>query len=201
MQHARMTVALFAFTAMAGAAAAQEAQKAALPDTTPCPEAIAAIASCYGVKHETGAYITAAVPKNWNGHLVVFAHGGPSLLPPTATGSKTDLVSIHSINDPQVVVEAQSAYLDAVKAAGSTDRLVQAFTDERVHTGQSPPELAAGLDALMQWIEKGTKPTAQSIAAACEQLRASLDGPCRYHPEYAPKPYATRYYTREAAVR
>jgi len=53
----------------------------------------------------------------------------------------------------------------------------------------------------MQWIEKGTKPTAQSIATACEQLRASLDGPCRYHPDYAPKPYATRYYTREVAVR
>ena len=31
--------------------------------------------------------------------------------------------------------------------------------------------------------------------------KASLDGPCRYRPEYAPKPYTTRYYTREAAVR
>jgi len=111
------------------------------------------------------------------------------------------VVSIHSINDPQVVVEAQSAYLDVVKRAGSAGRLVQAFTDERAHTGQSAPELAAGLDALMQWIEKGSKPTAQSIAAACEQLQASLGGPCRYHPEFAPKPYATRYYTRQAAVR
>jgi hypothetical protein len=111
------------------------------------------------------------------------------------------VVSIHSINDPQVVVEAQSAYLNFVKAAGSADHLVQAFTDERGHTAQSAPELAAGLDALMQWIEQGVKPTAQSIAAGCEQLRPSLGGPCRYHPEYAPKPYATRYYTREAAVR
>jgi hypothetical protein len=111
------------------------------------------------------------------------------------------VMSIHSINDPQVVVEAQSAYFDAVKAAGNADRLVQAFTDERGHTAQSAPELAAGLDALMQWIDKGAKPTAQSIAAACEQLRTSLDGPCRYRPEYAPPPYATRYYTREAVVR
>ncbi len=448
MHDARMRAALCAFAAMTGAAAAQEAQNTALPDTMPCPQAIAAIATCYTAKHETGAYITAALPKDWNGNLIVFAHGGPSLLPPTATGSKSDLdkyayavrrgfawvassyrregygvamavadsdnarkffiarigkpqrtvlhgasygglvgaklietyaknpdgslnfdgaflnsgavtgatlnyqhrvdlravyqyycanmprpdetpyplwngvapdskmtlkdldaavdectgvghpaaarserqkqnlanilgvmgypenllvrhmqagtllfrdivknttggrnpfsnigvhykgssddaalnrdvvrfdadpaaaaalkadgdltgvlpvpvVSIHSINDPQVVVEGQSAYLDAVKAAGSTDRLVQAFTDERSHTGQSPPELAAGLDALMQWIEKGVRPTAQSIAAGCEQLRAALDGPCRYHPEYTPKPFATRYYTREAAV-
>jgi len=433
--------------AMAGPAMAQE--KAALPDTTACPESISSMATCYTAKLETGAYVMAAMPKNWNGNLVVFAHGGPSLLPPTANGSKSDLeryaymvrrgfawvassfrragygvamaaqdsddarklfvdrigkpqrtvfhgqsygglvgtkliekfarspdgtvnfdgaffnsgavtgatlnyqhradlravyqyycknlprpdeaqyplwngvapdskmtlkdldtvvdectgvghpaaarseqqkqnlanilgvmgypenllvrhmqaatllfrdivknttgghnafsnvnvrykgssddaalnrdvvrfeadpaavaalkadgdpsgvlpvpvVSIHSINDPQVVVETQSAYRDAVNAAGSGDRLVQAFTDEPLHFGQSPPEITASLDALMQWIEKGTKPTAQSIATACEQLRASLSGPCRYHPDYAPKPYATRYYTREVAVR
>ncbi len=448
MPYARMMAALWAFAAVTGFASAQEAQKA-LPDTTPCPDSIAAIATCYTARPDTGAYITAAMPKDWNGDLVAFAHGGPSLLPPTATGSKSDLdkyayavrrgfawvassyrragygvsmaaadtddarkffiarigkprrtvlhgasygglvgaklietyakntdgslnfdgaflnsgavtgatlnyqhrvdlravyqyycrnmprpdetpyplwsgvaqdsrmtlkdldagvdectgvghpaearseqqkqnlvnilgvmgypenllvrhmqaatllfrdivknttggrnpfsnfgvrykgssddvalnrdvvrfdadpaaatalradgdptgvlpvpvVSIHSINDPQVVVEAQSSYLDAVKAAGSTGYLAQAFTDERGHTAQSAPELAAGLDALMQWIETGTKPSAQSIAAGCERLRASLDGPCRYRPEYAPKPYATRYYTRETAVR
>jgi hypothetical protein len=448
MRRVRMTAALWALAAMTGAAAAQEAEKSVLPGTAPCPDVIAAIATCYTAKLETGAYITAAMPKNWNGDLVVFAHGGPSLVPPTATSSRSDLdkyayavrrgyawvastyrregygvamaaadtddarrffvaqigkprrtvlhgasygglvgaklietyaknpdgsqnfdgaflnsgavtgatlnyqhrvdlravyqyycrnmprpdevpyppwngvapdskmtlkdldavvdectgvghpasargerqkqnlanilgvmgypenllvrhmqaatllfrdiventtggrnpfsnvgvhyrgssddaalnrdvvrfgadpaaaaalradgdptgvlpvpvVSIHSINDPQVVVEAQSAYLDAVKAAGSTDRLVQAFTDERGHTAQSAPELAAGLEALMQWIDKGTKPTAQTIAAGCEQMRASLDGPCRYRPEYAPQPYAKRYYAREAAM-
>jgi hypothetical protein len=436
-------------SAFAGAAPAQEARTAALPDTTPCPDSIAAIATCYAGKHETGAFLTAAMPKEWNGNLVVFAHGGPSLLPPTATGSKSDLdkyafavrrgfawvassyrregygvamaaadsdharkffiarigkpqrtilhgasygglvgaklietyakssdgsvnydgaflnsgavsgatlnyehradlravyqyycnnlprpdeasyplwngvaadskmtlkdlgaiidectgighdsaarsepqkeklaniigvmgypenllvrhmqagtllfrdiarnttggrsafsnagvhykgssddaalnrdvarfsadaaaaaalkqdgdptgvlpvpvVSIHSINDPQVVVEGQSVYRDAAKAAGSADRLVQAFTDERGHTAQSAPELAAGLDALMRWIEAGTRPTPQSIAAGCEELRAGLDGPCRYRPDYTPKPYATRYYAREVTVR
>jgi hypothetical protein len=448
MRQARITAALWALAAMTEAAAAQEA-RTALPDPTPCPEAIAAIAACYTAKLDTSAYVTAAMPKNWNGNLVVFAHGGPSLLPPTPASSKADLgkyayavrrgyawvastyrregygvavaaadsddarkffiarigtprrtvlhgasygglvgakliethaknpdgsvnfdgaflnsgavtgatlnyqhrvdlravyqyycrnmprpdeapfplwngvapdsamtlkdldavvdectgvghpasarseqqrqnlagilgvmsypenllvrhmqaatllfrdivknttggrnpfsnvgaryrgspddaalnrdvvrfeaepaaaaalkadgdltgvlpapvVSIHSINDPQVVVEGQSAYLDAVKAAGNAGHLVQAFTDERGHTAQSAPELAAALEALMQWIDKGAKPTAQSIAAGCEQLRASLNGPCRYRPDYAPQPYATRYYTREAAVR
>jgi hypothetical protein len=109
------------------------------------------------------------------------------------------VVSIHSINDPQVVVEVQSAYRSAVERAGSGERLVQAFTDENAHTGQSAPELAAALDALMQWIEKGTKPTAQTIAADCERRRATFAGPCSYHPEYSPKPYGTRYYSREAS--
>src|SRR5262249_58170953 len=61
------------------------------------------------------------------------------------------------------------------------------------------PELAAGLDALMQWIEQGTKPTPQSIAASCQRLRVTNDGPCRYHPEFTPKGYETRY-ARGAAV-
>jgi hypothetical protein len=110
------------------------------------------------------------------------------------------VVSIHSINDPQVVVEAQAAYRAAAERAGSGDRLVQAYTDERAHTGQSAPELAAALDGLMQWIEKGEKPTAQSIAAACLKFRASYDGPCSYHPDYSPRPYATRFYPREPVV-
>lgn len=109
------------------------------------------------------------------------------------------VISIHSINDPQVVVEVQSHYRNAVQAAGNGERLVQAFTDERAHTSQSKPELAASLDALMQWIEQGTKPTPQSIAASCQRLRVTHDGPCRYHPEFTPKGYETRY-ARGAAV-
>jgi molybdenum cofactor biosynthesis enzyme MoaA len=80
-----------------------------------------------------------------------------------------------------------------VQAAGNGERLVQAFTDERAHTSQSAPELAAGIDALMQWIEQGTKPSPQSIAASCQRLRVTNDGPCRYHPEFTPKAYDTRY--------
>jgi hypothetical protein len=432
-----------------GTALAQDAVRAALPDTTPCPESIAAIATCYTAKHETGAYLFAAMPKNWNGNLIVFAHGGPSHTPPTETslqrapyvvngspvavkrgfawiassyrregfgvrmaaedsddarkffiariatpkrtilhgvsyggavgaklvetyakkdgttnfdgallisgvvagviadwhqnvhqrvvyqyycnnlprpdeppyplwsglpadsrtteedikarvdactgvaqapearselqkqnllnivnvllipesqlvesvtesafdvrdlvqrtaggrnpfsnigvrytGSTDDaalnrdvarfaadpaaagavkadgdptgvlpvpVVTIHGIGDPDVVVEEESAYRDAVRAAGSGDRLVQAFIDAHVHVGLSAPESAAARDALMRWIETGAKPTPQSIAAACEELRASLNGPCRYLPEFTPKPLNTRHYPRETA--
>jgi hypothetical protein len=111
------------------------------------------------------------------------------------------IVSIHSINDPRAEVEVESAYRDIVNAAGSGDRLVQAFTDEHEHVGQSTPEVTAALDELMRWIETGAKPTPQSIAAACEELRASLNAPCRYHPEFTPKPLSTRFYPREITVR
>jgi alpha-beta hydrolase superfamily lysophospholipase len=103
------------------------------------------------------------------------------------------VISIHSMNDPQVAVEVQTAYRNAVNAAGNGERLVQAYTDERGHTQQSKPELAASLDALMQWIEQGTKPSPQSIASTCQRLRVDIDGPCRWHPEFMPKAYETRY--------
>ena len=103
------------------------------------------------------------------------------------------VVSIHSMNDPQAAVEAQYEYREAVKSKGKGNLLVQAYTDEGAHTAQSAPELAASLDALMQWIEKGTKPSPQSIAASCAQMRAKYEGPCRYHPDYEVKPLSTRY--------
>jgi hypothetical protein len=109
------------------------------------------------------------------------------------------VISIHSINDPQVAVEVQTVYRGAVNAAGNGERLVQAYTDERAHTQQSGPELAASIDALMQWIEQGTKPSPQSIAAGCQRLRVTLDGPCSYHPEFVPKAYETRYARGAAA--
>src|ERR1700730_3615333 len=80
-----------AFGALAitgGTALAQNAVRAGLPDTAPCPESIAAIATCYTAKHETGAYLFAAMPKNWKGNLVVFAHGGPTYTPPIVTSTQ-----------------------------------------------------------------------------------------------------------------
>ena len=68
---------------------------------------------------------------------------------------------------------------------------MQAYTDENEHTGQSAPEIAAALNDLMQWIKTGTRPTPQSVAAACGKLAASLTGPCRYHPEFEPQGYTT----------
>ena len=64
---------------------------APVSDPTECPKEVAAIATCYSAKHPSGAYLLAAIPNSWNGHLVVFAHGGPAVVPPTANTSKSDL--------------------------------------------------------------------------------------------------------------
>jgi hypothetical protein len=84
-------LAIFVVTITSGTVLAQNAWQAGLPETTPCPQSIAAIATCYAAKHETGAYLLAAMPKDWNGDLIVFAHGGPDVAPPTSTRSLPDL--------------------------------------------------------------------------------------------------------------
>ena len=110
------------------------------------------------------------------------------------TGALTvPVVSIHSMNDPQAAVESQYEYRKAVTDAGHGDLLVQDYTDENVHVGQSNGEMAAAIGSLMQWIEKGQKPSPQSITDACGPMSAKFGGPCRYHPDYQPKPYATRF--------
>ncbi|WP_103502739.1 MULTISPECIES: DUF6351 family protein [unclassified Streptomyces] len=49
------------------------------PDVAACPESIADAATCYTGQGDNGAYYAFAVPDQWNGSLVLHAHGGPGL--------------------------------------------------------------------------------------------------------------------------
>ncbi len=86
-----MIVSLIAAAFGALTTSAQGAANAPQPETTACPDAIAGIATCYSARHPSGAFLLAAMPKDWNGNLIVFAHGGPSLVPYTARYSQLDL--------------------------------------------------------------------------------------------------------------
>src|SRR5438105_10098769 len=37
------------------------------PTTVACPAEVASMATCYSARHESGAYLLAAIPKDWNG--------------------------------------------------------------------------------------------------------------------------------------
>lgn len=62
---------LLAPTAPAGAAVA--------PTSVACPPAVGDLATCWSGQDDNGAWYTFAVPEDWNGDLVVHAHGGPDL--------------------------------------------------------------------------------------------------------------------------
>ncbi len=86
---------LVSFCALAGAARAQdwagEQVHEAAPAARPCPDSVAALASCYGGQDANGAYYLIARPHQPNVSLVVHAHGGPRLTAPAADDPDEDL--------------------------------------------------------------------------------------------------------------
>jgi hypothetical protein len=71
------------------ASAAQAGEGGFAP--TACPPSVAEIAACHLVRDAHGAWVLAAIPTRWNRKLVVHAHGGPRLPPPTAKDGLEDL--------------------------------------------------------------------------------------------------------------
>lgn len=62
-----------------------------LPSVMPCPEGLPALTECRRGRDHLGAWVWMARPADWNGKLVVHAHGGPELGDPSAERSARDL--------------------------------------------------------------------------------------------------------------
>ncbi len=69
------------------------ADAARAPDPTPidCPRSVGPEVSCAAVQDAAGAWLVIARPANWNGRLIVHAHGGPRTTPPAADDGLEDL--------------------------------------------------------------------------------------------------------------
>ncbi len=80
-----------AFIAIAiGSATAQQGDGED-PKRADCPTALPAGTECFAGQDLHGAYYWIAKPKNWNGTLVVHAHGGPRTAEPQADDPVEDL--------------------------------------------------------------------------------------------------------------
>ena len=106
------------------------------------------------------------------------------------------VLTLHAIADPFTFVENETMYRAALERAGTAQALVQVYTDEAEHHELSKSESVAALDALVDWVEHGRKPSATDIQAACRPLIARYDEPCRVHPDYQPGPWEARVYPR-----
>ena len=78
-------------------------------------------------------------------------------------------VTLRGIGDPTAFVELAHSYQQIREAAGTADTLVQAYTSERGHSYLSDPEYRAAMAALLDWVDKGTKPTPQAMADRCQR--------------------------------
>jgi alpha-beta hydrolase superfamily lysophospholipase len=123
-------MALLSTAAGSMAFAEEPAPAASVPSSAPCPEALPAATRCLTGRDDAGALYWIAVPADWNGTLVLHAHGGPELGPPRAERTEQDLKRW------AVMVKAGYAWAGstyrqggvAVRAAGEdTERLRRIF--------------------------------------------------------------------------
>ncbi len=106
------------------------------------------------------------------------------------------VISSHAINDSTVFVEGQDALRQKMVAAGTADRLVQTYVDSSEHSYWGDAHYPPLFNALLDWVVKGQKPTAEGIDQRCKQLNATQPKDCRFLPNYAVKPIASRIYPR-----
>ena len=102
------------------------------------------------------------------------------------------VLTLHAIHDPTAFVELESTYRDIVDSAGASQWLVQTFADEAQHSYLSDAEYPALMTALLDWIDKGDKPSPQKVAALCTQYEADFGKGCHLQPDYQPLPLASR---------
>lgn len=106
----------------AGVAQAQEARA--------CISELPAETRCFGGQDARGAWYWIAIPKDWNGALVVHSHGGPSMKAPAADDPANDLKRF-AVTVAEGYAWAGSSYHHAGygvrDAAGDTDRVREIF--------------------------------------------------------------------------
>ncbi len=101
---------------------------------------------------------------------------------PTGRVGKTKIVSMHTDKDGLVIVENASEYQKKVPA----ENLTVAIVEESIptHCFFSPPEVVAGWQSLLDWVETDSQPSARDLQDSCELFASLLPGPCRINPEF-----------------
>lgn len=107
------------------------------------------------------------------------------------------VLTVHGIHDPTAFVELQSALRQTYERAGNGERLVQVYSDHNTHSYLSDPTYVALFEALLQWVDKGEKPTPASVAAGCQRAEASFGAGCKILPAYQPAPLEARVAPRQ----
>jgi alpha-beta hydrolase superfamily lysophospholipase len=105
-------------------------------------------------------------------------------------------LTLHAIHDPTAFVELETSYRRIRESAGTAERLVQTFSEESEHSYLSDPEYPALFAALLDWIDKGEKPTPSTVAQRCAGFEAGYGeggkNRCRFKVDYRSPPLESR---------
>lgn len=87
-------------------------------------------------------------------------------------------ISLHALHDPTVFYTAEAAYRATVAAAGRSDLLVQAATDEDQHSKLEDTGYLTVLAALERWIDTGERPDPATFQDQCRAAHVASE--CRF---------------------
>lgn len=107
------------------------------------------------------------------------------------------VLSTKWISDPTAFVELDSRFREVMDEGGSGGRMVQTFTTNGTHSFISDPTYPTLMDALLQWVNTGTKPTPASIASACIGMEATYGKGCSFDAGYTSPALSTRVAPRQ----
>ena len=102
------------------------------------------------------------------------------------------VLTVKGVNDAIAFVELDHRFAQTMAAAGAGDRLVQTFTNDSEHSFLSAPVYPALLASLLDWVERGQKPTPATVAARCESFKAGFGDGCRFLTDFQPQPLDSR---------
>jgi pimeloyl-ACP methyl ester carboxylesterase len=105
---------------------------------------------------------------------------------------KVPVLTTHGIGDSTVFVEGSDTLRQRMEASGNGARLVQTYVNSSEHSYLGDPIYPPLFEALLAWVNQGTKPTPAGIAARCAALRPAQVAECRFDTAYTPRPLATR---------
>ena len=106
------------------------------------------------------------------------------------------VISAHGIGDATVFVEGSDTLRQRMAAAGNGHRLVQNFVDSAEHSYWGDAYYPPLFNALLNWVEKGQKPTPAGIATSCVQQPGAAAKDCQFLFDYVNKPLASRIFVR-----
>ncbi len=108
------------------------------------------------------------------------------------------VLTVKWISDPTAFAELDAQFKDTMTRAGTADHLVQTFTAKGTHSYISDPTYPAMVSALLDWVDKGEKPTPVSVAARCRAAEATFGAGCTFEPDFIPAPLSNRVAPRSA---
>jgi pimeloyl-ACP methyl ester carboxylesterase len=109
---------------------------------------------------------------------------------------KVPVLTAHGIGDATVFVEGSDALRERMLKAGTVANLAQTFVQSSEHSYWGDAHYPPLFEALIQWIDKGDKPTPLTIANRCKVLQESSPNQCKFDAAYEVKPLSSRIYPR-----